>query len=186
MRRELTKTEAAWLARLQGRVTAEEGERLAYLAAGVTEGVIVEIGSYRGKSTCYLAAGSRRGISAPVFAVDLWEQNESPYWSDPAHREKFNEQTARYGDLITAVPGDASDIVQGWEQPIGLLFVDGRHTYTAAERDIREWGAFIVPGGVIAVDDCDKPKVARAIRAHAAEYEGWEQVGKLVTAVRRV
>lgn len=183
--RELTKTEARRLAKLEGLVSAEEGERLALLASGVTEGVIVEVGSHRGKSTCYLAAGSKRGAGVPVYAVDLWGQHPSPHWSNPGHFAKFVEQTEPYADVVTAVQGDSAEVVKRWSQPIGLLFIDGVHTYVGAERDIREWSQFLIPGGFIAIDDATKPKVARAIKTHERGFTDWQQVGKLRTAVKR-
>ena len=59
--------------RLVGQVTPREGLWLRRAARLVTPGkVIVEIGSYTGKSTACLAVGSAEGHRVPVHAVDLW------------------------------------------------------------------------------------------------------------------
>ena len=65
------------LAALEGLISPAVGKELARLAfLTAPEKAIVEIGSYRGKSTCYLASGAvsqfvdRYDIPAHVFAVD--------------------------------------------------------------------------------------------------------------------
>ena len=57
--------------KLRGWLTPAEGELLYNLAKNCTgKGVIVEIGSWVGKSTIHLAAGSQEGSQVPVFAID--------------------------------------------------------------------------------------------------------------------
>ena len=59
------------IADVPGWLTDEEGEALYELARACTgRGVIVEIGSWKGKSTVCLGLGSRAGASIPVYAVD--------------------------------------------------------------------------------------------------------------------
>ena len=47
-----------------------EGALLFELARDVNRGVIVEVGSFRGKSTVYLARGALAGSRAHVYAID--------------------------------------------------------------------------------------------------------------------
>jgi predicted O-methyltransferase YrrM len=62
--KELIKDVPGWL-------SDEEGEALYDLARECTgRGVIVEIGSWKGKSTICLGLGSRAGSSVRIFAVD--------------------------------------------------------------------------------------------------------------------
>ena len=61
------------LSELQGSVTENEGEKLKQLATLSTHD-IVEIGSYYGKSTCYIASGAPANIK--VYAIDLWNLRE--------------------------------------------------------------------------------------------------------------
>ena len=62
--------------RTDGWLTADEAQGLAALAANTdSSDVIVEIGSYRGRSTIALALGSR---GASVFAVDPHEHLTGP------------------------------------------------------------------------------------------------------------
>ena len=64
----LTAATAAKLEALSGLIPHDEGLALADLAAAVpaTE-AIVELGSFKGKSTAYLAAGAKRGGGAARF-----------------------------------------------------------------------------------------------------------------------
>src|SRR5204862_2126445 len=59
------------VAGIGGWLTPKEGRLLYELARGCTgRGVIVEIGSWKGKSTIWLASGSRRGPGVFVYAID--------------------------------------------------------------------------------------------------------------------
>ena len=59
------------VAGIGGWLTPKEGRLLYDLARRCTgRGVIVEIGSWKGKSTIWLANGSRRGAGVKVYAID--------------------------------------------------------------------------------------------------------------------
>jgi hypothetical protein len=108
------------LAVLQGHLTAAEGERLAQLASGVPlDKSIVEIGSYKGKSACYLGLGSRSGHGAPVFAVDLWELNDEEKYALPEVFRAWQEQVGSFGllDLVTPLRIESSLLGPMWNRP---------------------------------------------------------------------
>ena len=110
--KELIKDVPGWL-------SDEEGEALYELAKDCTgRGVIVEIGSWKGKSTICLGLGSRAGEGVRIFAVD-------PH-ADYRHGEfKENVERAGIADLVTPVKGLSQDVVDDFDEPIELLFVDG-------------------------------------------------------------
>ena len=59
------------IADVPGWLTEEEGQALYDLARACTgKGVIVEIGSWKGKSTVCLGLGSQEGSSVPVYSID--------------------------------------------------------------------------------------------------------------------
>ena len=73
------------LASVEGWLTDAEGELLFRLASRCTgRGVIVEVGSWKGKSTIALGRGSRAGVSATIHAVD-------PHAGSPEHKAMFGE-----------------------------------------------------------------------------------------------
>jgi cephalosporin hydroxylase len=148
------------LAALEGLISADVGATLADLAAGVPRSrAIVELGSYRGKSTAYLAAGAAVGNGAPVFAVDPWDTPGNRTgrfgFADPATRAAFMAQLSSVDllDRVTPLRGFSTDVARHWLRPIGLLYVDGSHTEADVRADVEAWAPFLEPGAVIAFDD---------------------------------
>jgi predicted O-methyltransferase YrrM len=151
--------------RLSGLVTPEVGRVLYDLARSVAgDYAIVEIGSYKGKSTCYLAAGARDGDAGTVFAVDPWDLQDPRgrdwyRFSDPLTRRQFHDQVNSVGlvDQIVAVRGFSTTIAAHWHRwssaPIGLLYIDGDHSAQAVEADFRAWAPHLSLGAMIVFDD---------------------------------
>ena len=81
------------------------------------EGVIFEAGSYKGKSTAWMASCT----SDKIYAVD-------PFSWGGGTLDKFKEQTAPYNNVITVVD-DAVNYRTSFNEPIKLLFIDCDHTY---------------------------------------------------------
>jgi MMP 1-O-methyltransferase len=138
--RELIKGVPGWL-------SDEEGEALYQLAKDCTgKGVIVEIGSWKGKSTICLGLGSRAGNGVRIFAVD-------PH-ADYRHGEfKENIERAGIADLVTPVKGLSQDVVGDFDETIELLFVDGSHEEDDVRHDFETWVPKVVDGGVVAFHD---------------------------------
>jgi MMP 1-O-methyltransferase len=138
--KELIKDVPGWL-------SDEEGEALYELARDCTgRGVIVEIGSWKGKSTICLGLGSRAGSGVPIFAVD-------PH-ADYRHGEfKDNVERAGIADLVTPVKGLSQEVVDTCDEPIELLFVDGSHEEDDVREDFQKWVPKVVDGGVVAFHD---------------------------------
>ena len=66
----------ATAATIEGWLTDAEGEFLFRLAAACPPGLpVVEIGSWKGKSTVWLASGVRSSAGTLVFAIDPHEQS---------------------------------------------------------------------------------------------------------------
>jgi MMP 1-O-methyltransferase len=138
--KELIKDVPGWL-------SDEEGEALYELARQCTgRGVIVEIGSWKGKSTICLGLGSRAGAGVKIFAVD-------PH-ADYRHGEfKENVELAGIVDLVTPVKGLSQEVVDGFDEPIELLFVDGSHEEDDVRHDFDTWVPKVVEGGTVAFHD---------------------------------
>ena len=130
-----------------GWLSDEEGEALYELARACTgRGAIVEIGSWKGKSTICLGLGSRAGSGVPIFAVD-------PH-ADYRHGEfKDNIERAGIADLVRPLKGLSQDVVDGFDEAIELLFVDGSHEEGDVRDDFEQWVPKVVEGGVVAFHD---------------------------------
>lgn len=162
-----TTEELTALKLLDGRIRDGEGLRLAELAARVDpEHHIVEIGSYKGKSTAHLALGAKKGLGAHVTAIDLWTiggqrdkvgvaRLDKEYATDEVS-QVFTDQIASLQLEKQVTPWQCSSLEAAllWNnKPIGLLFIDAEHSYRACSADIRAWSQYIVPGGYIALHD---------------------------------
>jgi MMP 1-O-methyltransferase len=148
------------IADVPGWLTDEEGEALYELARACTgRGVIVEIGSFKGKSTICLGLGSQAGSAVPVHAID-------------PHQERFPEfeaNVARAGiaELVRPIPSLSQAVADDFEEPVELLFVDGSHEYDLVLEDFEKWVPKVVDGGWVAFHDTTWTPGPRKVVGHA-------------------
>lgn len=151
---------------VEGHLNPAEADLLEHLASEVVAGCIVEIGSFRGKSTIRLAHGARVS-GCEVYAVDPHDPfNDNGTWFGIEDRAVFLQNILNAGVADIVKPVFLKSHVAGacgWKEPIGLLFVDGDHTYEGAKRDIKCWVHHVVSGGLIAFHDSWFEDVSRAI-----------------------
>lgn len=131
-------------------------------------GVVVEIGSWLGKSTVYLAMGSKAGNRSKVYAIDPHRggieheriaQNYSTF-------EKFLENIKKAGveDIVIPLRKTSQEVAQNWSAPIKFLWIDGDHSYEGAKADFELYFPFVVEGGVIAFHDSTQGYVQRVVQ----------------------
>jgi predicted O-methyltransferase YrrM len=149
---------AQYAREIDGYLFDEEGPFLMSLAQQCTgQGVIVEIGSYCGKSTVWLATGSQCGAGVTVYAIDHHEGSPEHQVDTTFHgTEKRFRDTIRGAGLdgiVTAVVTTSEAAASTWTQPIELLFIDGAHDYHSVRGDFERWSPFVIPGGTIAFHD---------------------------------
>lgn len=142
-----------------GFLTEREARFLALAAAATPgRGVILEIGSFKGKSTVALATVAARYGLGPVVAVDPFT---APSRTDPSlggqasSYEDFRRTLARAG-LTAAVEVHrmlSGDLAARWNRPIRFLWIDGDHTYLGAKRDLDLFAPHVIDGGVVALHD---------------------------------
>ncbi len=147
--------ESVWLYRI-----AEEAAKLARIRGeGAT---IVEIGSFRGRSTALLALGG--GANAIVHAIDPhldFEQDSDDRPEKITHygeddRRAFEANMKRFGVAsrirkVQMLSNDARPMYDGG--PIDVLWVDGDHHYEAVRDDLANWGPLVRRNGVVACHD---------------------------------
>lgn len=148
------------IADIPGWLTDEEGEALYELARGCTgSGVIVEIGSWKGKSTVCLGLGSQAGKSVPIYAVD-------PHADYRFGDFKTNIERAGIAELVHPIASLSQAAADGFEQPIELLFVDGSHEYELVLEDFEKWVPKVVDGGSVAFHDTTWTEGPRKVVGH--------------------
>jgi predicted O-methyltransferase YrrM len=143
----------ATAATIDGWLTDAEGEFLFRIAAACPpQSPIVEIGSWKGKSTVWLASGVD-GSGTRVFAIDPHAQS----LEDPNARtlDELTANLARASVAGTVVPIVSSShaIAPTFEHRPGVVFVDGNHLEEAVRIDLDDWLPKLVDGGVIALHD---------------------------------
>ena len=173
---------------LDGLISAEVGELLHNQAAVVpASNAIVELGSYRGKSTSYLARGAKIGYGAPVFAVDAWSEEVSAWRNRVLERlpsatyREFLGQINRAGvkDQVTPLRSMTTLAAEMWAdmeggQSVGLLYIDGDHHFDAVLADYRAWRPHLAEDALVIFDDYDQtnnPGVLAAVSALAESGE---------------
>ncbi len=151
---------AAVLERLRANGALMKDAELLGLAAFAAEvpkdQEIVEIGSWAGGSAAWLCAGSRYGKGAHITCIDIWTD-----WIDPPEGQwpvlgsEAYEQFVSNVDMarLTPLRGESHTVSALWTKPIGLLFIDGLHTYEGCKTDLEDWSGFVPSGARIAVHD---------------------------------
>ncbi len=172
-----------WLSRVEA--------QLLHAAAGaVTTGCIVEVGSYRGRSTIALASGAPDG--APVFAVEPHGYFVGALGGEfgPADRRAFFRTMLRTGlwDRVRLVNLSSEVIAPGWMLPVDLLWVDGDHRYEAVRRDVDVWLPHMTASARLLLDDSTNAHLgpARVVREllDSGSFTLERQVGKVSQLMR--
>jgi predicted O-methyltransferase YrrM len=170
---------------IEGMLSETEAALLFRLASEAT-GPIVEIGSYRGRSTVALALGSRAGANVPVYAIDPHEDFTEPdgFVFGRADAVAFTQALieAAVVDIVRVVELPASAVTLN--RPISLLWIDGNHDQ--ALDDARRFIWNISGGGRIAFHDSHLDPVRVAIAfSDSAGFQQVETVGG-ITVMDRV
>jgi predicted O-methyltransferase YrrM len=134
---------------IEGLIHPREGLLLYVLARRAAHlGDIVEIGSYKGKSTWYLAQGlADAGSPHKVVSIDPHE--------DPAQREAYFANLERHGLLARVEPvvDYSHDVAQRFDRKVGMLWIDGDHSYAGVREDFDDWFPRLEVGGWYAMHD---------------------------------
>jgi predicted O-methyltransferase YrrM len=151
----------AAVADVEGWMTPAQARRLWDASGRVPAGgTIVEIGSFRGRSTIVLARAADDGVT--VVAIDPHAGNDRGPQEIEGFVDEAEQDNATFEANLTAAgvrdrvrhlrmfSDAAHDDVEG---DIELLYVDGAHRYRPALTDIQDWGRRITPGGTLLIHD---------------------------------
>lgn len=181
---------AAELDRIPGMLPHDRGVLLYALAyAQHLRGDIVEIGSWQGKSTCFLAQACRDASSGVVRAIDHFQGNahaknqyirsENDLSDLEANFQRHVEQAGLSGFVkLYNMPAQNAIRQHGEDfNNVRLLFIDGDHSYEGVRRDIENFAPRLQVGGLIVFDDyhSDGPGVVRAVRELIFDSDQYDQ-----------
>jgi predicted O-methyltransferase YrrM len=153
--------EEAWqkVRRVPGFLLESEARFLGLLTAcAPANGTIVEIGSFKGRSTVMLASMAKEYGLGRVVAIDPHTRTAP---TDPVIEkgsstfEEFSEslRSAGVDSWVEVHRACSRDVAQGWKRPIRLLWIDGDHTYAGAKADFDGFAPFVANGGIVAFHD---------------------------------
>ncbi len=166
----LTAEELAVAEAARGFMPPDEGVALAAAAAGADPalGPMLEVGSYCGKSACYLGPVARRRGTV-LYCLDHHrgsEENQAGWeWHEPdlvdpelglldtlpSFRRTVHE--AGLDDVVVALVGDSPTVARHWSTPLSLLFIDGGHGVEPARADYAGWTPKLADGGLLIIHD---------------------------------
>jgi predicted O-methyltransferase YrrM len=162
--------------RIPGWMTRPELEVIARAAATVAkDGVIVEIGSFAGRSSVHWAANSDPSVR--IFCMDPFDaivdefslahiQGEAGDVAGRPSGELFARHTSDWAARLTPIAQASPP--PSWDQPADVIFVDGDHTAEGVTRDLEFWVDWLKPGGTLLGHDWDDPRVREAVETFAA------------------
>ena len=152
----------------EGWLTGAQAERLRSRAAAAGAGTIVEIGSFRGRSTIVLAGAAPDG--ARVVAIDPHagsdrgpQEIEADRTRGDADHDAFRANLAAAGvaERVRHVRKPSADALGDVDGELALLYVDGAHRFAPARDDVARWG-----GRVRARRDDARPRRLLLRRRH--------------------
>ena len=148
---------------VQGWLTDNEAIALYRFASKLPpHSVIVEIGTWKGKSTFCLARGLHDG---KIIAIDPFDASGG----EPAYQEtkgddsliaqfKNNMQRLGVSQKIQIVQGYSSQCASQVPAPIDRLLIDGDHSKEACELDFQLYAPLLRIGGLLLFHDFDRAR----------------------------
>jgi predicted O-methyltransferase YrrM len=139
---------------------------------------MIEFAKKKKKGTISMEIGTRNGGSAliwamhtfdPVVTIDMKKDPRLTHWPD-----KDGKETRLYKDILplpnhwARYPGGGRiEFIGGvisWDldismekRPVGLLFIDGDHSYEGLKKDWEHFYPLVCEGGFIVIDDYGTP-----------------------------
>lgn len=152
---------------IRGSLGDKEKEFLYEAAKRAHGGAVLEIGSWEGKSTCYLATGLRDNPNnnkpEKIVSIDSHEDNATA-WETGNSVARFKENLANVGvsHLVNNIVGRSENVL--WSKPIGFLWIDGDHSYKAAKLDGEKYGKCVIDDGIMAFHDATFGDVKQVVK----------------------
>jgi MMP 1-O-methyltransferase len=146
--------------RIDGWLTPAEAQGLFKIAASLpSPAVVVEIGSWKGKSTYCIAQGLKKGV---INCIDPFnaagEEGSKQIYEETKGNKSLLEQfeanvaNANSAIKINTLKGYSKDFV-GKIKSIDFLFIDGDHSIEGCQFDFQFYEKDLKLGGIVAFHD---------------------------------
>jgi predicted O-methyltransferase YrrM len=150
------------------------------------QGPIVEIGSWKGRSTICLAGAALDAGGGAVYAIDPFTGSEE-HRSDGERVWTFDQflrniNSAGVSNIITPIVAYSHDALPRVPGFIAMIFIDGAHDYENVRQDYTDWLPKLMPGGMVAFHDATNwPGVKRLV--HEEIYGKLARLGHAGTVI---
>lgn len=158
-----------------GWLTEEEGQALANLAASRS---VLEIGSFKGRSTICMAQTARH-----MHSVDWHKGGPEMGCQDSEAHLRTNLARHRVTERVTVVVARIEDAANELPGGFDLAFIDGDHESASVRRDTEIAEQLLKPWGVLAWHDFNQDRVSKAVRSLG--YSPNIVAGSIAVAVNR-
>ena len=153
---------------LKGFMPDHEGDALMKWSEKFSKlGPIMEIGTYCGKSTMYLAKGAlinkqniftidhhlgseEHQINEEYFDKEIYDYSKKRVNTLPLLIKNINDLDARN---IFPIISDSVKVSKSWFTDLGMVFIDGGHSFESANNDFLNWESKILTGGSLVIHD---------------------------------
>jgi predicted O-methyltransferase YrrM len=146
---------------VEGWLTDEQAHQLWHAAASLApKQRIVEIGSFRGRSTVALALAAPEGVE--ILAIDPHsgvdrapQETKLDLGAGAEDGEVFARNLRRFGvtDRVNHIRKMSSQAVGDVRGAADVLFIDGAHGFRSARQDIVLYGDLVPLGGTLLIHD---------------------------------
>ena len=126
------------------------------LIAARQPGLIVELGTHWGEAYfTFCQTVQEHGLSSLCYAVDHWLGDEHAGLYGEEVFEEVSQYNARFYRQFSYLLRRSFDeaLSQFSDGSIGLLHIDGLHTYEAVTHDFRSWLPKVSAGGIVLLHD---------------------------------
>lgn len=178
----LTKKVSGWL-------SVQEGIFLFKLASRLGENdKIIEIGSWHGKSTIWLASAIQDKKNTNVYAID-------PHIGSPEKTREFrkvntydifikNIQKAGVAEKIIPIRKPSLEVAEKFQEKAAIVFIDGSHKFLDVKADFLNWKTRLEKGSWMILHDATVLpgpwKVAKKYLLNSTDFYKTGMLGSMV------
>ena len=138
---------------VEGWLSEAQGEALFDAAAAAQgRGAIVEIGSWKGRSTIWLASGARQA-GQQVYAIDPHAGSREDATARTFDVFRANIAAAGLADVVVPLVMTSAAAARQIAQDVEVLFIDGDHSDAGASADGDVWLPRLLDGGTVLMHD---------------------------------